>query len=335
MLKFGIIGFGGMGKHHFNRYEEIKAKMNGGIELVALCDIEESAFTTVTETNIHTAQTIDVSAYNLYKNMDDMLEKEDLDYVVITLPTFLHAEAAIKAMNKGIHVFCEKPMAYTVEEAQAMLDTARKNNVKLMIGQCVRYMATYEKAKEIIDSGEYGKVLKASFTRYSHSPKWAWENWFMDISRSGGVMLDMHVHDVDFIQYLFGVPEAVTSYASTNESRFDSFITHYHYGDNMLITSDGEWCQSGFGFRAAFFIKMEKATIELRDGKLMLYPEGGEATELEAVGEHFTVREEVDFLNCVLTGGESTINPPEASFNSLKIALAEIESATKKEKVCF
>ena len=80
---------------------------------------------------------------------------------------------------------------------------------------------------------------------------------------------------------------------------------------------------------------MEKATIELRDGKLMLYTDEGESTEIEADGEHFTVREEVDFLNCILTGGESSINPPEDSLNSLKIALAEIESATKKEKVCL
>lgn len=331
MLNYGIVGFGGLGKHHFSHYQTIKEKTNNGVNLVALCDIEDDAFTTAVKTNLNSESApMDLSMYNIYKDVDEMIEKEKLDFVITALPTYIHAEVAVKLLNKGIHVLSEKPMALTLEGAEAMLNAARKNNVKLMIGQCVRYMVNYEKAKEIIDSEEYGKVVKASFSRLSQTPTWGWKNWFCDDTLSGGVMLDMHVHDVDFINYVFGMPKSVKSYARTNQTKRDSVITYYEY-DDKLVTSDAEWCQSSYSFKQSFFIKMEKAVLEFAGGKLRLYPEGGEATDIEVEFKHHTVREQLDFINSILTGNDSLINPPEASLNSLRIALAEIKSADTKE----
>ena len=98
------------------------------------------------------------------------MDKEDLDFVICALPTYLHKKYAVMAMEKGLHVFSEKPMARWSAEAQEMIEVSQKTGKKLMIGQCLRFSGLYEKAKEYIDSGIYGKVLRAEFKRYSCLP---------------------------------------------------------------------------------------------------------------------------------------------------------------------
>ena len=198
MMNFAIIGFGGLGKVHFRNIEEV-TRVVGDIKLVAICDIEESAFTSAVKTNISADGGNDLSAYNLYTDLEEMLSKEKLDFVITALPTYIHEKIAVQVMERGINVFSEKPMALNPEQAQNMIDVAKKNNVKLMIGQCLRYFPEYRALKALIDSEEYGKVRYANFTRLSMIPKWSWHNWFQDEALSGGVALDLHVHDLDYI----------------------------------------------------------------------------------------------------------------------------------------
>ena len=130
MMNFAIIGFGGLGKVHFRNVEKVN-KVVGDIKLVAICDIEESAFTSTVRTNISADGGLDLSAYNLYTDLEEMLDKEKLDFVITALPTYVHEKVAVQVMERGIHVFSEKPMALNPEQAQNMLDTAKKNNVKV------------------------------------------------------------------------------------------------------------------------------------------------------------------------------------------------------------
>ncbi len=333
MLKYGIIGFGGLGKVHFSGTEELY-KAHNDVKLVAICDVDENAFTSNTSTNLGEDETkLDLSMYKLYTDAKEMLEKEELDFIITAVPTYLHDDIAIMAMEKGIHVFCEKPMALSVERAQSMIDCAKKNNVKLMIGQCLRYMPSYEKLKEIIDSGKYGRVLRANFYRVSCTPTWGWENWFVDADKSGGAVLDLHVHDVDFINYAFGMPKSVTSMATNYKTGHDSIVTMYGY-DDMVVTSTGDWgCPAEYGFSTGFFVKMEKATIEIKNGKFMLFVEEGETQEIELPKESSYLKEVADFVSCIKNDTVSKINPPESSMNAIKIALAEKESSDKGQTV--
>ena len=338
MLNFAIIGFGGLGKVHFRNIEEVN-KVVGDIKLVAICDIEESAFTSVVRTNISADGGLDISAYNLYTDLEEMLDKEKLDFVITALPTYIHEKIAVQVMERGIHVFSEKPMAINPEQAQNMLDAAKKNNVKLMIGQCLRFFPEYRAVKELVDSKEYGEVRYANFTRLSMIPKWSWHNWFQDEEMSGGVVLDLHVHDLDYISYVFGKPKSVYTKASSNFMNNDTVVTHYDY-DGMLVTATGSWAmQTKFPFTAEFVVAFENATVESKRGKTMIYTET-EAKELDVSIEKLGlptydgyVNEMIDFINCIRNDGKSVANPPEASKLTIDIAFAEKKSAREGKAV--
>ncbi len=333
MLKFAIIGFGGLGQLHFSRYPKVKELACEDIELVALCDIEEKFDKAVATNLAGSGEKQDTSNLRTYLSVDELLDNEELDFVITALPTYIHAEIANKVMNRGINVFSEKPMALTYAQAVSMIETANKNKVKLMIGQCMRYDTMWAKLKEIADSKVYGKVVRGNFDRVSPAATWGWQNWFMDESKSGGAALDFHVHDVDFINYMFGTPSSVTSFASHNKSKFSSIMTRYEY-DGMFITSLGDWGNPpSTPFRELFFVQFEKATLETVNGKLMCYPDEGEAHEIECEVRDGYIYEIVDFVDCIVNDKKSEINPPEASLETIRIALAEKESASTNKKV--
>lgn len=335
MLKYAIIGFGGLGKVHFRAYPEVKEKSCTEVQLVALCDIRESVFTEQTATNLGDSNVdLDLSNFKLYNNVDDLLANEELDFVVTALPTYLHEQIAVKVMKKGINVFSEKPMAINYEQAENMLNTAKEMNVKLMIGQCCRYEPKYLLLKEFVDTGKYGKLLRADFYRLSPTPIWSWENWFLDEKKSGGAALDLHVHDVDIINYILGMPKSVISFATNYKTGHDSIVTRYEY-DDMLITCTGEWgCPSNsYPFNSGFFAKFEKATVEMKAGKFMIYTEEGEKIEQPLAKTNSYAEEVIDLVDCIVNNKTSAINPADSVFNTTRIALAEKASADKGEKV--
>ncbi len=332
MLKFAIVGFGGLGKVHFRDVDGV-TKIAGDIQLVAICDVEESAFTKITRTNLGGSDTaLDLSAYHLYQDAEEMFRKEELDFVITALPTYLHEKIAVMAMEKGIHVFSEKPMAINLEQAENMLVVARKQNVKLMIGQCLRYMPAYVALKKAIDGGEYGRVCRAEFTRVSARTDWSWQNWLQDVSKSGGAALDMHVHDVDFISWAFGTPKSVTAFSTNFVTENESMVTRYEYED-MLVTSKVDWeFPKGFPFAGEYTVRFEKAALVWKDNVLTLYADD-EKKEIELSNENSYTMEVVDFIDCIRKDRKSEINPPEASLETLKLALAEMESAKTGKSV--
>ncbi len=276
MLKFAIIGVGSLGKLHFNNATQLE-KTRGDINLVALCDVEESRFHKQTATNLDVDNApVDISRYKLYTDVNEMFDKEQLDFVITALPTYIHEKIAVLALEKGLHVFSEKPMAKNLEQCQNMIDKAKENKKLLMIGQCLRYWPEYVKLKEYIDGGEFGKVIRAEFTRYSPTPTWSWQNWLLDAEKSGGAALDMHVHDVDYINYAFGKPISVTSHATNVKSKYDSIFTTYNYGDK-LVTSGCDWgLADKYTFNHAFLVRFEKATVVMNSNGFKVYIEGGE-----------------------------------------------------------
>ena len=310
MLKYAILGFGGLGKVHFGNREEIKNRT--GAELVAICDVEKSAFEKNTSTNLGDDNTtLDLSGLNLYTDAAEMFEKEEIDFIISALPTFIHEKYAVMAMEKGINVFSEKPMAINYEQGKNMLEVARKNNVKLMIGQCVRYGGSFAYIKKLIDSGEYGKVVDAEFYRLGTAPRWSWQNWFLDETLSGGAALDLHVHDVDFINYAFGRPKAVCSTATNFVTKHDSMQTIYYY-DDVTVTAKGAWGYAHtYPFHAEYRIRFEKASFELNSKGFLRYLNEGEPEKIGPFSTNNYLEEVVDFIGCIENDTESKINPPD------------------------
>lgn len=335
MLKYAIIGFGGLGKVHFRAYKEVKEKACTEVKLVALCDIREQMFKEQTATNLGNSDiSLDFSDYNIYYDADELLEKEELDFVVTALPTYLHEQMAVKVMKKGIHCFSEKPMAINLEQAENMLKVSKEMGVKLMIGQCCRYNPKYQFLKELVDTKKYGNLLRADFYRLSLTPG-GWNNWFQDGSKSGGAALDLHVHDVDLINYIFGQPKSVSSHATNFKTEHDSIVTYYDY-DGMVVTATGEWgCPQKYQFSSGLFAKFEQATLEMRSGVMTLVVEGGEREVLDMPKTDDKATEVIDFIDCIVNDKVSAINPAESTFISTKIALAEKQSADSGKIVEF
>ncbi len=171
MIKVGIAGLGFMGRMHYKCYKALP-----GVQVVAICDANPSIKEDTQHAvgNIGDAQAgIDFGSFKLYADYEGMLKEAKLDAVSITLPTYLHTDFSIKAMRAGVHVLCEKPMALNVKDCKRMIAAANKSGKMLQIGHCVRFWPEYAKAKEIVDSGKYGKVIAATFQRFGSAPPWS------------------------------------------------------------------------------------------------------------------------------------------------------------------
>lgn len=234
-------------------------------ELVALCDIRP-------------AQMEPYPRLRHYTGFEEMLEKEQLDILDICLPTYLHADYAIKAMNKGIHVISEKPLSLCAEDAERVYAAASANHVKFMVAQVLRFWPEYELLKELFDSKKYGSLLSGSMTRLGHFPEWSWDNWMLDEKRSGLVPFDLHIHDLDFLVYAFGTPKKVTDFRSKQPDQ--DYIHAVYDFDGFFVSTEASWYASPYPFSAAFRFQFEDAVVAMEGGKMMIYERNGSILDL-------------------------------------------------------
>jgi len=336
MLRVGIAGFGFMGRMHYKCWKALE-----GTEVVAVCDVNPNIVEDTKKAvgNIgDTEEAVDFSGLQLYTDFEEMLKSGELDAVSITLPTSLHADFSIKALAAGVNVFCEKPMALDVEDCERMIAEAGHSGKVLQIGHCVRFWPEYAKAKQIIDSGEYGRVIAATFQRLGSAPTWSIDNWFMDEKRSGGMALDLHIHDTDFVQYLFGVPRAVCSFGAKGPGGgLLHIVTQYLYDDDKVVTAEGGWAMMPtFGFEMSFNIVLAKATLVYdltREPAFRVCPAEGEAFTPEVQEGDGWLREIAHFAKAVRGEKVEEITTLEQSRDSVRIVAAEKESARKMEEV--
>jgi len=333
MLNVGIVGFGFMGRMHYRCWKEAN-----DAKIVAICDANPDVLKNTDKLagNIEGGEDeIDFEGIELYADVGVMLADANLDAVSITLPTFLHSKFSIMALEAGVHVLCEKPMALEIDQCRQMIAAAEKSGKILQIGHCIRFWPEYVKAKEIVDSGKYGKVAVATFKRLGSSPTWGAEDWFANDQRSGGVALDLHIHDSDFIQYLFGMPSSVYSFGNPRSGCGLKYITtRYSFDDDKLVTAEGSWAMApSFDFEMGFNIVMEKATIvldSLRQPAFKVCPVDGDVFTPQVEKrdgyslqiEHFTGRIGGKKLPQIITLDQS--------LDSIRLVNAEVESVRKK-----
>lgn len=334
MLKVGLVGIGFMGRGHLDQYLRLAGE-GFGIELVALCDVDakkfEGIFVGGNMGDLGQSK-YDFSKYHLYTNFDEMIAKEELDYVDIALPTFLHCHYTVKALNAKINVLCEKPMAINPEQCRMMTDAAKATGKQLMIAQCLRFWPAYEVLKEYIDGEKLGKPVFLSFYRGGGTPMWSYENWLLDEVRAGGCLLDQHVHDVDMINWLFGEPEAVSSLGRNvfPGAGFDAVTTHYRY-DGFIVNAQDDWSMNGdVPFKMTYRASFERGTIIFEDGKAIIYPtEGGKIEADNKNREDGYYREIKYFANAIINGEPIETATPESTGATIRIATAERESARR------
>jgi len=260
MIRVGLIGCGFMGTMHANCYKNIE-----GVELVALADIrKEKAEALANGTSA-----------KIYGDGKELIANAEVDVIDVCLPTYLHAEYAMLAMEKAGYVFVEKPVALTVEQGKAMLEKSRETGAKVQVGQVIRFWDEYVELRKILESGKYGRVVNANFRRISPRPDWGWQDWLLKYELSGGAGQDLHIHDVDYVLSLFGEPEKFYTVKNSIGEKNSYVNTLMSYGD-FAVTVEGTWdLPSTHPFEATFRVVLEDAVIENAGGKFLLYDKNG------------------------------------------------------------
>lgn len=265
MLKVGLVGVGGISGAHIPVWEEME-----NAELIAICDIR-------------TERMEKYPQKRHYTDFDEMLEKEQFDIIDICLPTYLHADFAVKAMEKGINVITEKPISLKKEDVERVYSTAKKNNVKFMVAQVLRFWPEYVLLKEIYDTKKYGKLLSGSMIRLGGIPKWSWDGWMSDEKRSGLVPFDLHIHDLDFMVYAFGMPKVTYQYRSKLPNQ-DYICLNYDFGD-FSIHSEASWYAPDYPFKAEFRFQFEDAIVSNENGKMIIMKNDNTVIDLSQEAE--------------------------------------------------
>lgn len=339
MIKVGLVGYGFMG--HMHSQCHVAA---GESKIVAVADVDPAKRDEAKE------------KYNceVYASVEEMLKSADIDMVDICTPTYLHAEHVVAAANAGKHILCEKPMAMSVEECDKMIDAVNKNGITMMVAQVIRFWPEYQVVKELIDSGKLGKVQWLSARRLSPPANWAWEKWLWDPKRSGGGVMDLHVHDQDYIAYLLGSPKKVQAQGTKGPGGGLDAVQALGWGHSSGANSYAEGSlimSETYPFNMSMVIACEKASIKLDSGadpSLMVYPnegepyapelpspEIGESTEtsgnLSSLGGYYN--EIKYFVGCLKEGKKPTVVTPEDGREAVKICLAITKSAETGQTV--
>lgn len=325
MLKVGIIGFGFMGKAHFNNYKKLN-----GVEVAAICDLDPENAARPAGGNINVGGGPDLSGVKVGKQFG-IFAKTGCDIVDITLPTYLHDKFAVKAMREGFHVICEKPMALNPAKCKRMIEARNETGRKLMIAQCIQFWPQWQAVRDVAQSGRYGKVLGAHFRRLSPTPTWSWDNWLMDENRSGGAIMDLHVHDADFVHFAFGKPDAVFARGFKNHrgpnSGVDGVTTQYIFENGPVVTAEGNWSfDPGYPFSMQYLITFERATMSCGpDGFRLITADGKEELPQVAEGDGY-FQELKYFVDCVANDKPIGRARPEESMFAVEMVLAEKKS---------
>jgi predicted dehydrogenase len=336
MVRVGLVGLGFMGQQHFQIYRNM-----ADVELVAVCDADSKR---VGETapsvggNIGEAAAIDLSGLTRYVSFDEMLANEELDLVDICTPTHLHAEMTVAALESRRHVVCEKPMARTIEECDQMIGAAQRAGKSLFIAQCIRFWPEYEVLQRMVDGGDLGRITAARFVRQSPTPGWASDGWLMKSELSGGALLDLHIHDVDFILSVFGTPNAVQSRASnivSSGNPVDHVDTSYIYVDGPVCTAQGGWVMpDSYPFEMGYQVLGTKGLLEFSIGKdpmLMWYPFDGEPSQPEYEPGTGYENELAYFVDCVANDRAPERVTPKSARESVRVIMAEAASIASGE----
>lgn len=334
MYRYGIIGFGGLGRKHLNNLLQIGAKRRD-IQLAAICGTTEEQARKNISINLGTTDVsqFDFSNCNFYADYHEMLDQEKLDFVLSVLPTNMHEEVALYTLSKGVHLFSEKPMALTLDGCDRMIDAATHTQKYLMIGQCLRFHPAYQKLKAIISSGCYGRVRSANFERYSQTPLWTWNNWVLDPKKSGGCALDLHIHDVDLIHWLFGVPEKLRSTVFDGKNDVEAIDTTYWYSD-FYVSARADWSlPQTYPFTARCQVDFETATVCIQNDTVCTYTNN--TTETEATDPELCFIREIEaFLAVIIDKIPCETTSATSVRDTVKIIMTELQSSAQGSCIC-
>ena len=290
-----------------------------------------------------------------YSSWEELLADPAIDAVSVCVANNAHAQISIAALKAGKHVLCEKPMATTLEDCEAMVAAARESGKFLMIGQNQRLTKAHQKARELVENGTLGKILTFR-TTFGHGGPETWSvdpgknTWFFDKSKAAmGAMADLGIHKTDLIQYLLGETVVeTTARVTTLDKRGadgqligvdDNAICIYRMSGGAIGTMTASWTFYGaednstvlYGTKGILRIYDDPAySLKLitADGEKVLY-------ELEAIqtNDNQTKSGVIDcFMDCLVNNTPPAISG-ESVLTAMRAVFASLESSAEGRAV--
>ena len=338
MINIGIVGLGFMAATHIKAWRQVPQT-----RIAALCNPSgrhlDGDFTGVAgNVGDNAPVKLEPGSFTAHRDFAALLADPTIDVVDICAPTKTHPELAVAALKAGKHVLCEKPLARTPALARQIADAAASAKGFFMPAMCVRFWPEWVWLKQAIADGRYGKVLGARFRRVAEPPGWG-HGHFLDGAQSGGALLDLHIHDTDFVQFCFGRPQAVCSTGYTKFSgAIDHVVTQYHVASGAIIHAEGSWAMTpGFGFNASYTVNFENATADYdlargADG-LKLFEKGQPARVVKCDGPDGYVNELLHFIAAIQSGKAPSVVTAADAVSAVEICEAEERSAKSGQLV--
>ncbi len=247
-MRVGIVGAGTMGSVHATGWKNTDA------ELVGVMSKNDQAATEL-------AKKYNTKVFDTYEAL-----LEAVDIIDVCVPTDFHKDMVLQAAKAGKHVICEKPIALTVEDGRAMIAACDKANVRLFIAMVVRFFPQYSTAQQVVASGQLGKPGVMRFKRVSYQPTGD-EAWFTNEARSGGMLVDLMIHDFDYARWLGGkVKRVFAKSVRTQDPKAlgDYALVTLGFDDGRMALIEGGWAYPPGYFRTSLDIAGSEGVIEWR-----------------------------------------------------------------------
>lgn len=336
-LKVAVIGCGSIAKHrHLPEYAG-----NKQVEIVAVCDIVEERVNEF-------AKLYEAKPYTSY---EELLANPEIDAVSVCTPNYLHAPISIAALKAGKHVLCEKPMATSKEDGEEMIKAAEASGKKLMIAHNQRFVPSHQKARELIEQGELGKIYSFR-TAFGHGGPEGWsadgkDSWFFKKEEAFiGAMGDLGVHKTDLLRYILGeefveVGAFVETSAKENADVDDTAVCVLKTESGIIGTLAASWSYVAkednstiiYGENAIARLlddPVNSLILQYKNGAVVKYELGGIQTN-DSGGQ--TSTQVIDkFVKSIVENGESPVSGAEG-LKSLQVVLAALESNETKKIV--
>jgi UDP-N-acetylglucosamine 3-dehydrogenase len=321
-MRVGLVGAGFMGGVHLDAYAGIP-----DVEVVGVADSR-------IEAAVAGAEMVGARPYASY---EELVAAEDVEVVDVCLPTAFHRDLAVRAAGEGRHVILEKPIARTMKDAREIVEAFSGDGPHFFVGHVVRFFPEYLGIKEKIDAGDLGTVGVVRTSRRSPFLL-GWNDWYADWRVSGGVLLDLVIHDFDFLRWALGEVQRVYARGILGReyNRLDYVLATLRFESGAIAHVEGHW-----GYPGPF-----NYSIEVAGSSALLTVDSTEPATLQLIGEttdHDGVpdlasgkspyeKELEHFIHCIATGEEPVVQAHDAC-EALRIGLAATESVLTGEPV--
>lgn len=330
MINVAVLGAGFMGSTHAHAYAKLRS-----VRLAAIVDpIEEKSKLLANELN--TTALADAA---------DVLNDPSIDIIDITLPTALHRDFALKAFHAGKHVLVEKPFALNLQEIDDIIAAQKSAGKLLMVAQVLRFSPEYAAIRQVILNGRLGKPIAAYGYRLTNPPQWA--NWFANVKMSGGTVLDLMIHDLDVMNWMFGTPDSISAVGVRGQGgNWPHAVAQLHYSDLIATDEVSHAMPLDYPFTAGLRVVCEGGAIEfhlraggasLEQGKpehyLLIHEPGRPSQPVDFTPEDMYEREVAYFVECVQKNSQPITVTPQDARLAVQTSLAVVKALETGQQV--